>query len=60
MAQYVRDMVTFEQVCEIALSLLAAEEVPQHDMASRRVRGRIFAAKVAEAAVSEFEIASGR
>jgi hypothetical protein len=60
MAQYVRDMLTLEQVREIALGLLAAEEVPQHDMPSRRVRGRIFASKVAEAAVAEFEIASGR
>ena len=55
-------MVTLEQVCEIALGVLAAEEVPLHDVLPRRLRGRIFANKVAEAAVAEFEIeiASGR
>ena len=60
MAYYVRDMVTLEQVYEIALGLLGAEEVPHHDVPSCRVRGRIFATKVAEAAVAEFEIARAR
>jgi hypothetical protein len=60
MAYYVRDMVTLEHVGEIALGLLAAEKVPLHDVAPRRLRGRIFATAVAEAAVAEFEIANGR
>jgi hypothetical protein len=36
-------MVTLEQVREIALGLVEAEEAPHHDMPSFRVRGRIFA-----------------